>query len=118
MGNAYPNIVPYKAFETANDYIIHGIGIDGQYTCFCKCAEHSKLAGDTRFATNIKRFEARETQVPPLDSILHSDKTENCQMRFATASVPAGSVNDIARVLNEPHARYRVLQQRHKQDWV
>ena len=109
MGNAHPNIVPYQAFETADGYMILAIGNDGQYTRFCECAGLPELAEDIRFATNIKRVEARETLVPLLEPILRSDTTDNWLSRLATVSVPAGPVNDIARVFNEPQARHRRL---------
>ena len=39
--------------------------------------------------------------------ILRTDTTDNWLTRLATAPVPAGPVNDIARVFNEPNARHR-----------
>src|SRR5882672_2144809 len=49
QGNAHLQIVPYQAFQTADDWLVLAIGNDGQWQRFCHAAERPDLAGDARF---------------------------------------------------------------------
>ena len=109
MGNAHPNIVPYQAFETADGHIILAVGNDGQFQRFCAVAGQPELAEDSRFSTNINRVISRDILVPLLEPLLRQDTTDNWLTRLAAVSVPAGPVNDLARVFDEPQARHRGL---------
>lgn len=109
MGNAHPNIVPYQAFETANGHIILAVGNDSQFQRFCAVAGQPELAEDSRFSTNINRVISRDILVPLLEPLLREDTTDNWLVRLAAVSVPAGPVNDLARVFDEPQARHRGL---------
>src|SRR5439155_1999055 len=55
QGNAHLQIVPYQAFQTADEWLILAIGNDGQWLRFCRAAERDDLAIDPRFATNTQR---------------------------------------------------------------
>ena len=109
MGNAHPNIVPYQAFETADGHIILAVGNDSQFQRFCAVAGQPELAEDSRFSTNINRVISRDILVPLLEPLLREDTTDNWLVRLAAVSVPAGPVNDLARVFDEPQARHRGL---------
>ena len=109
MGNSHPNIVPYQAFETADGHIILAVGNDGQFQRFCAVAGQPELAEDSRFSTNINRVISRDILVPLLEPLLREDTTDNWLVRLAAVSVPAGPVNDLARVFDEPQARHRGL---------
>ena len=109
QGNAHPNIVPYQAFETADGHIILAVGNDGQFQRFCAVAGQPELAEDSRFSTNINRVISRDILVPLLEPLLRQDTTDNWLTRLAAVSVPAGPVNDLARVFDEPQARHRGL---------
>ncbi len=70
QGNAHLQIVPYQAFQTADDWLILAIGNDGQWQRFCAAAGRSDLGQDQRFATNSARVQNREVLVPLLEEVL------------------------------------------------
>lgn len=111
MGNAHPNIVPYQAFETQDGHIILAIGNDRQFAAFCHVAGCEALAADDKFSTNDGRVRHREELIPKLEPVLASRTTDNWLEVLAEHAVPAGPVNDLRRVFDEPQARHRELQQ-------
>src|SRR4030065_2049047 len=69
-GNAHKSIVPYEAFQAADDYLILAIRHDEQWQRFCTAAGVAAWAQDARFATNPQRVAHRETLIPLLYSLL------------------------------------------------
>ena len=59
-GNAHPQIVPYESFETADGYLVIGVGTDDQWRKFCAATEHTDWASDVRFQTNAERVKHRD----------------------------------------------------------
>ncbi len=59
-GNAHPQIVPYEAFETADGFLVIGVGNDDQWRKFCAAVDEGAWAVDPRFTTNAQRVEHRE----------------------------------------------------------
>lgn len=60
VGNSYPSISPYDAFETKDGYVAVGISTDRQWKKFCDALNVGHLADDSRYATNEKRGENYE----------------------------------------------------------
>ena len=97
-GNTHANIVPYQAFQAADDYLILAIGNDGQWERFCVAAGVSAWAADERFATNQLRVANREVLVPMLEDLLYQKTVAEWLQLCADADVPAGPVNTIDKV--------------------
>ena len=55
MGTAHPAMSPYQAFETADGYLMLGVGNDAQWKRFCVATKFDHLMNDPRFATNAER---------------------------------------------------------------
>src|ERR1700730_11058882 len=66
QGNAHLQIVPYQAFQTADDWLVLAVGNDGQWQRFCQAAGRDDLARAPRFATNVARVQNRQILVPLL----------------------------------------------------
>jgi crotonobetainyl-CoA:carnitine CoA-transferase CaiB-like acyl-CoA transferase len=109
MGNAHPSIVPYQVFATADSSLILAIGNDQQFKRFCAAAGVEKLAGDSRFATNAKRVQNRDTLVALLAPLLKSRVTAEWITLLEKANVPCGSINRIDQVFSDPQAIARKL---------
>jgi crotonobetainyl-CoA:carnitine CoA-transferase CaiB-like acyl-CoA transferase len=109
IGNAHPNIVPYQAFKTADGDMIIACGNDGQFRKLCEVAGRPELADDPRFATNGKRVENRETLVPMMAAIVAKRATRDWIAALDAAGVPAGPINDLEQVFQEPQAIARGL---------
>lgn len=97
-GNTHANIVPYQAFQAADDYLILAIGNDGQWERFCAAADVSVWSADERFATNQLRVANREVLVPMLEDLLCQKTVAEWLQLCAAADVPAGPVNTIDKV--------------------
>ena len=97
-GNTHANIVPYQAFQAADDYLILAIGNDGQWGRFCAAAGVSAWSADERFATNQLRVANREVLVPMLEDLLYQKTVAEWLQLCADADVPAGPVNTIDKV--------------------
>ena len=97
-GNTHANIVPYQAFQAADDYLILAIGNDGQWERFCTAAGVSVWSADERFATNQLRVANREVLVPMLEDLLYQKTVAEWLQLCADADVPAGPVNTIDKV--------------------
>ena len=103
-GNAHASIVPYQAFQTADDYLVLAIGNDGQWRRFCTVAGVSAWADDERFATNVQRVAHREVLIPMLAGLLRQKSAADWIQLCADADVPAGPVNTMHKVFIDPQA--------------
>jgi formyl-CoA transferase len=106
-GNAHRSIVPYEAFQTADDYLILAVGNDEQWQRFCVAAGVAAWAQDPRFATNPERVANRETLVPLVQGLLRGKTVAEWLQLCADADVPAGPVNTIDRVFTDQQALTR-----------
>lgn len=109
QGNAHLQIVPYQAFQTADDWLVLAVGNDGQWRRFCTCAGRDDLAGDARYATNSGRVQHRQTLVPLLEDLLRSQPAQVWQQRLHDAEVPHAPVLNYAQLFDLPQAGARGL---------
>lgn len=102
LGNAHPNIVPYQAFATADDFMILAIGNDRQFQAFCEVAGAPELASDPRFATNPQRVKNRTEVCDAVAKLLKQHKRDYWLEILEEHSVPCGPINSIDQVFNDP----------------
>lgn len=106
-GNAHASIVPYQAFQAADDFFILAIGNDGQWGRFCEAAGVNALAKDARFATNPQRVLHRDVLIPKLETLIQKRTAAEWLQLCADADVPAGPVNTLDKVFADPQALAR-----------
>lgn len=107
LGNAHPNIVPYQSFATADGHCIIAVGNDSQFERLLDVLGLSNLKGDTRFATNESRVLNREVLIPLLqETLLAKGKWQWLEL-LEKAGVPAGPINTIEEVFNDPQIQAR-----------
>jgi crotonobetainyl-CoA:carnitine CoA-transferase CaiB-like acyl-CoA transferase len=104
-GNAHPNIVPYRTFETADGTIAVGVGSERQWPRFCAALGVPELAADPRFATNGDRVVNRDVLVPILAARIAGATSGEWLARLAAADVPAGPLLDVLEAFDTPQAR-------------
>jgi crotonobetainyl-CoA:carnitine CoA-transferase CaiB-like acyl-CoA transferase len=109
LGNAHPNIVPYQAFATADGHVILAVGNDSQFRKFCAVVGCDELADDPAYATNRARVENRQELLPHITAVFQTQTTGWWLDKLAAVGVPAGPINSIDAVLDEPQARHRGL---------
>ena len=109
LGNAHPNIVPYQAFATADGHIILAVGNDSQFGKFCEIAGLDGFAANPDYATNRARVTNRDDLLPHIAAAMATQTTGWWLDQLAGAGVPAGPINSIDAVLEEPQAMHRGL---------
>lgn len=109
QGTAHPNIVPYQAFQAADESLIIAVGNDSQFCRFCEVIERPALAADPRFATNAGRVEHRAELLPILAGLIARRPAREWLDRLDAAEIPCGAVNTIDRALADRQTTARGL---------
>jgi len=102
MGNKHPNIAPYQTFRVNDGHLIIAVGNDAQFTRLCNVLGLSELSTLDQFINNSARVENRDE----LDSVLAEEimqwTRDDLLQALEKAVVPAGPINTVADVFNDP----------------
>ena len=109
MGNAHMNISPYEVFPVKDGHIIIAVGNDGQFQHLCELLGASDLAGDPEYQTNPDRVRNRDALRQSLISYFASWTRADLLASCETHTVPAGPINTIADMFDDPQAIARGL---------
>ncbi len=109
FGNAHPNIVPYQTFAASDRKFVLAVGNDGQFASLCSLLGKEHWLEDARFATNPARVENRDELVPLLDEIFVARTANEWVDLLLAKGIPAGPINDIPTIANDPHIAARGL---------
>jgi len=107
MGNVHANIVPYQVFEVADGYAIVATGNDTQYVKFCGVIGAPELAEDERYKNNSLRLQHRDELVAKLTARTKLMKRDDLLTQLEQQGVPAGPINDLEQVFNDPQVIHR-----------
>ncbi|MDR5674184.1 Succinyl-CoA:mesaconate CoA-transferase or predicted acyl-CoA transferase/carnitine dehydratase [Halalkaliarchaeum sp. AArc-CO] len=107
MGSRHPNIVPYRAFETVDGYVVVACASNGFWRPFCEAIDRPDLADIDRFDANEKRVRNREELEPMLETEIRSFRTEELLDRLKERGVPASDVRDMSEVFADPQIEAR-----------
>jgi len=118
LGNRHPNIVPYRTFEVADGMIIIAVGNDGQFRQLCDKLGQPALADDPRFATNRARFANRAEIEQIIQDLVRGIAGAALIDRLVAAGIPAGPVNDLQQVFEDPNIEARETVHRFVRDDV
>jgi len=110
-GNAHANIVPYQVFAASDRGFVLACGNDRQFAALCDLIDRAAWADDPRFATNPARVEHRDTLVPLLSEVFATRPAEAWVDALLAAGVPAGPINDLPTITDDPHIAARGLLQ-------
>ncbi len=103
----HPNIVPYNTLPTADGYFILAVGNDAQFARFCDFAGAPELARDPRFLTNKDRVTNRRAIYELLPDVTRRKTSKEWLDGLAKLGVPAGAVNTLAEVFEDPQVLAR-----------
>ena len=109
QGNEHPNIVPYKVLPAADGFVIFAVGNDAQFQRFCDFAGAPELAQDPRFATNANRVRNRRALYDILPELTVKKTQQDWLDGLAERKVPAGPVNNLQQVFDDPQVRHREM---------
>lgn len=108
-GSAHPSIVPYQAFASADGHLMLTVGNDEQFARFCEVALVPELASDQRFVRNADRVRNRHVLIALLEPLLRQRSTSDWLQALRAAQVPAGPIQDLAQVFDDPQVQARGL---------
>ena len=106
-GNAHPNIVPYRVYAASDGHVVLAVGNDAQFRRWCEIAGRPDLADDPRFATNAARIANRDAIDAAIETAMATRPAADWLAALEAAGVPAGPVNNIDEVFDDPHVRAR-----------
>jgi formyl-CoA transferase len=109
QGNTHPNIVPYQAFEAADQPLIIAVGNDRQFARLADLCGHPDWAGDARFATNAGRVANRTTLVPLIAEVIRGKSAGEWFAALDKAGIPAGPINTITQAFADVQAQHRQI---------
>jgi len=107
LGNRHPTVVPYKTFEVADGMMIIAVGNDRQYRALCTELGQPELGTDPRFATSAQRLVNRDEIERIVQDLVRPFRRDDLMARFVAKGVPAGPVNSIEDVFNDPFIEAR-----------
>ncbi|KQS57352.1 CoA-transferase [Brevundimonas sp. Leaf363] len=109
LGNAHPNLAPYQPFPCSDGMAVIAVGNDGQFRALTKALGVEGMGADPRFVTNAVRVEHRAALSAEVSSLTAGQTVKGLLAVLEAAGVPAGPVNTVAQVFEEPQALHREL---------
>ncbi|MSO84814.1 MAG: CoA transferase [Rhodospirillales bacterium] len=106
-GNQHPTIVPYQLLETGDGHFTLAIGNESQFRKFCEFAGCPELADDDRYRTNSLRAKNRLALTATIEAIARTKPTDHWVKGLTALGVPAGPVNDLGQVFQDPQVLHR-----------
>lgn len=113
MGNAHPNVVPYRNFPVADGEVIIAVGNDGQFRRLCAMLGAPDLADCPEFSTNSARVRNRAALEARLRALLSTWPREALIAGMEAAGVPGGPINSIEQVFEDAQIRARGMLEQH-----
>jgi len=105
MGNGHPNLAPYDVYPVADGDIIIATGNDAQYRKLCDILGAPDLARD--YPSNRDRLNSRAELTERLRALTRRFARADLLPLLDAASVPAGPINTVADVFDDPHVAAR-----------
>ncbi|TPL00750.1 MULTISPECIES: CaiB/BaiF CoA-transferase family protein [unclassified Mesorhizobium] len=112
-GNAHPNVVPYRNFETADGEVIVAVGNDGQFIKFCQLLGRADLAENPRYAANSMRVLNRVELEMEISDALLSWRRDDLVRRMSERGVPGGPINRVDQAFADPQVKARHVVELH-----
>jgi crotonobetainyl-CoA:carnitine CoA-transferase CaiB-like acyl-CoA transferase len=107
LGNRHPTVVPYKTFEVADGVMIIAVGNDRQFRALCEEMGVPELASDERFATSRARLVNRDAIEAKVQDLVRGHSRDDLLARFVAKGVPAGPVNSVKDIFEDPFIEAR-----------
>ncbi|MDA8250970.1 MAG: CaiB/BaiF CoA-transferase family protein [Rhodospirillales bacterium] len=117
LGNAHPNVVPYRDFAAADGGVLVACGNDGQFRALCRLLGRPDLAEDVAYADNAGRLRHRVALEAALAAAIAVWRSADLYAAMEQAGVPGGPVNRIDQTLADPQIAAReMLRTMHRDD--
>jgi len=110
IGNAHANIVPYQVFPVADGHVIIATGNNAQYVKLCNVLGVPELADNPAYKDNTGRLKHRAELVGKITAITSRMKRDDLLSQLEAVQVPAGPINNLEQVFNDPQVIHRGMQ--------
>ncbi|WP_138935299.1 CaiB/BaiF CoA transferase family protein [Roseovarius arcticus] len=107
LGSAHPLNAPYQSFQTSDGWINVGAANQSNWLRFLGVIGAPELNDDPRFSANAVRIRNLPALVEILNGYLAQQTTATWLQRMEEAELPAGPVNDIMQMHDDPQTRAR-----------
>jgi crotonobetainyl-CoA:carnitine CoA-transferase CaiB-like acyl-CoA transferase len=107
LGNVHRVIAPTASFQTKDSYIVIDAGQDKFYYQLCEALGLPELAHDPRFEHRPERLANKDELMSILHKTFLTKTTDEWLELLLAHGIPAGPVNTIDRVLDDPHVKAR-----------
>lgn len=118
LGNRHPTVVPYKTFDVADGTIIIAVGNDGQFAQLCRELGVPDLIADPRFANSRARLVNRDEIERIVQDLVRAFAGGALIDRLVARGVPAGPVNTIKDIFEDPFVEARGTVHRFEREGV
>jgi crotonobetainyl-CoA:carnitine CoA-transferase CaiB-like acyl-CoA transferase len=102
MGSGHPQLVPFEAFETADDWVIVAAGTNSRWRRFCAAIERPELADDERFKSNDLRVRNRAELTTLLGAEMSRRPTVEWEAIFREHGVPFAPILGLREAFEQP----------------
>ncbi len=110
LGAAHPTLVPYQAFMGKDGkYFNIAVGSDRLWDRFCAGINRMDLHEHPNYVSNGERVNHRSELVPLLQEYFLTRDADDWVADLQAVSVPAGPINDLADVFNDPQVLHREM---------
>jgi crotonobetainyl-CoA:carnitine CoA-transferase CaiB-like acyl-CoA transferase len=109
MGTRHPSIVPYECFEVKDGFVNIGVTNQKQWVGFCNVLGVPEWIEDPRYCTAPDRLKNYAQLRPEIDRRLRAKSRSEVLDLMGKAEIPAGPVNTVAEVLEDPQIDARQM---------
>jgi crotonobetainyl-CoA:carnitine CoA-transferase CaiB-like acyl-CoA transferase len=102
IGSENAGIAPYKAFATADGWLVIAAGNDRLFARAADVLGHPEWSADPLFANNARRVENREALNASIAAVVASVPSAVLREKLDTAGVPCAPVLTLDQVVAEP----------------
>jgi succinate---hydroxymethylglutarate CoA-transferase len=113
-GSEHAQLVPYKAFEAQDGWVVIGAGVQNLFERFLDVIGRMDLLSDPRFADMKARVANRDEVHAVLDAEVRRFKVSDLIEKLDAAKVPCSPINDMKGVFTHPQALHRGMVQKVK----
>lgn len=111
-GNDHPYVTPMGTVPVADGFINIGVAGDGQWRAFCAAIERPELVAHPDYATQPLRLKHRAALMELLEGIFKTRNGVEWIERLEKAGVPAGPINTMDQVFDDPQVRHLGIAQK------
>jgi formyl-CoA transferase/CoA:oxalate CoA-transferase len=104
LGNAHPNVAPYRTYRASDGWINLGVGNDTHWRAFCRAIGRDELATDPRYAVNAARVERRDELDRLLEPLFAARTVAAWLAALEREGIPCGPILSVGEALAHPQA--------------